>query len=61
VLIKLNQAGTFTETCLATEVVLGVADAGRVKRFLDARGDTGVVLSELATVGYRRLTRRSTT
>jgi len=59
VLIKLNQAGTFTETCLATEVVLGVADAGRVKRFLDARGDTGVVLSELATVAYRRLTRRS--
>ena len=27
VLIKLNQAGTFTETCLATEVVLGLADA----------------------------------
>jgi len=55
VLIKLNQAGTFTETCLATEVVLGVADAGRVKRFLDARGDTGVVLSELATVGVSSL------
>ncbi len=51
VLIKLNQAGTFTETCLATEVVLGVADAGRVKRFLDARGDTTLVLSELAKVG----------
>jgi enolase len=51
VLIKLNQAGTFTETCLATEVVLGVADAGRVKRFLDARGDTSLVLSELAKVG----------
>jgi enolase len=55
VLIKLNQAGTFTETCLATEVVLGVADEGRVKRFLDARGDTGVVLSELAKVGVGSL------
>jgi enolase len=55
VLIKLNQAGTFTETCLATEVVLGVADAGRVKRFLDARGDTGIVLSELAKVGVSSL------
>jgi enolase len=51
VLIKLNQAGTFTETCLATEVVLGVADATRVKRFLDARGDTSLVLSELDKVG----------
>jgi enolase len=51
VLIKLNQAGTFTETCLATEVVLGIADAGRVKKFLDARGDTSLVLSELAKVG----------
>ncbi len=50
VLIKLNQAGTFTETCLATEVVLGVADAGRVKRFLDARGDTALVRAELAKV-----------
>jgi enolase len=55
VLIKLNQAGTFTETCLATEVVLGVADAARVKRFLDARGDTGIVLSELAKVGVGSL------
>jgi enolase len=55
VLIKLNQAGTFTETCLATEVVLGVADAGRVKRFLDARGDTALVLAELAKVGVGSL------
>jgi enolase len=55
VLIKLNQAGTFTETCLATEVVLGVADAGRVKKFLDARGDTALVLSELAKVGVPSL------
>jgi enolase len=55
VLIKLNQAGTFTETCLATEVVLGIADAGRVKRFLDARGDTALVLSEIAKVGVSSL------
>ena len=51
VLIKLNQAGTFTETCLASEVVLGLADTGRVKKYLDARGDTGVVMAELAKVG----------
>jgi enolase len=51
VLIKLNQAGTFTETCLATEVVLGLADAKRVKKFLDVRGDTNIVLAELAKVG----------
>jgi enolase len=50
VLIKLNQAGTFTETCLASEVVLGLADPDRVKRFLDARGDTGIVMAELAKV-----------
>ena len=34
VLIKLNQAGTFTETCLATEVVLGLADPKRWNVFL---------------------------
>jgi enolase len=51
VLIKLNQAGTFTETCLATEVVLGLADAATVKKFLDARGDTALVLQELAKLG----------
>jgi enolase len=55
VLIKLNQAGTFTETCLATEVVLGIAKAERVAKFLDARGDTGLVLSELAKVGVSSL------
>jgi enolase len=55
VLIKLNQAGTFTETCLATEVVLGIADAGRVKRFLDARGDTALVRAELAKLGVPSL------
>jgi enolase len=37
ILIKLNQAGTFTETCLATEVVLGLADAERVEKFLKER------------------------
>ena len=51
VLIKLNQAGTFTETCLATEVVLGLADAAKVKKFLDTRGDTKIVLAELEKVG----------
>ena len=51
VLIKLNQAGTFTETCLATSVVLGCADAKTVKLFLDARGDTAIVLDELKKVG----------
>ena len=51
VLIKLNQAGTFTETCLATAVVLGVADPGQVRAFLDARKDTALVLEELKKVG----------
>ena len=55
VLIKLNQAGTFSETCLASEVVLGVAEAARVKKFLDARGDTAMVLAELAKVGVKTL------
>ncbi|HEX7510133.1 MAG TPA: hypothetical protein VF335_02440 [Chitinivibrionales bacterium] len=55
VLIKLNQAGTFSETCLASEVVLGAAEAARVKKFLDARGDTAVVLAELAKVGVKTL------
>jgi enolase len=55
VLIKLNQAGTFTETCLASEVTLGVADAARVKKFLVARGDLKIVLDELAKVGVKSL------
>jgi enolase len=55
VLIKLNQAGTFTETCLATEVVLGVADAARIERFLVARGDLDIVLAECAKVGVHSL------
>ncbi len=51
VLIKLNQAGTFTETCLATEIVLGLADAKKVEKFLAARGDLPRVLSEIAEKG----------
>jgi enolase len=55
VLIKLNQAGTFTETCLATEVVLGIADARRVETFLSARKDLKNVLSELKKIGVKSL------
>ncbi len=55
VLIKLNQAGTFTETCLATAVVLGCANVKTVKMFLDARGDTALVLDELKKVGVASL------
>jgi enolase len=55
VLIKLNQAGTFTETCLATEIVLGLADIRRVRAFLEARGDIAIVCQELARVGIRSL------
>jgi enolase len=46
VLIKLNQAGTFTETRLAVEVVLGIADAELVETFLRARGDLDVIIEE---------------
>ena len=55
VLIKLNQAGTFTETCLATQVVLGLADVKTVTMFLDVRGDTAYVLDELKKVGVSSL------
>ncbi len=51
VLIKLNQAGTFTETCLATDIVLGLADVKRVELFLKARKDTDGVLKELRKLG----------
>ncbi len=47
VLIKLNQAGTFTETRLATEIVLGLADPEEVETFLEARNDMAGVLAEL--------------
>ena len=55
VLIKLNQAGTFTETCLATEIVLGLADIERVERFLAARRDLKGVLKDLKALGVNSL------
>ncbi len=55
ILIKLNQAGTFTETCLATDIVLGVAEASRVEKFLGARGDLSSVLGALKEVGVNSL------
>jgi enolase len=55
VLIKLNQAGTFTETCLATEIVLGIADVERVERFLSARKDLKNVLKDLKVLGVSSL------
>lgn len=55
VLIKLNQAGTFTETRLATEVVLGLADPAEVETFLEARGDLPFILEECAKVGVGSL------
>jgi enolase len=56
VLIKLNQAGTFTETRLATEVVLGLADGKLVEKFLRARGDLDLILEECGEVGVKSLT-----
>jgi len=55
VLIKLNQSGTFTETCLATEIVLGLADVNKVEKFLTARKDLKGVLKELKTLGVKNL------
>ncbi len=55
VLIKLNQAGTFTETALATEIVLGIADVARVEKFLTARKDLKQVLKGLKEVGVESL------
>lgn len=55
-LIKLNQAGTFTETCLATEIVLGFADVKRVETFLAARGDVDDVLKAIKKLGVNSLT-----
>ncbi len=51
VLIKLNQAGTFTETALATDIVLGLAGTERVEKFLAARKDLKGVLKELKVLG----------
>ncbi|HLE10508.1 MAG: hypothetical protein A2504_14415 [Bdellovibrionales bacterium RIFOXYD12_FULL_39_22] len=55
ILIKLNQAGTFTETCLASEIVLGVADTARVEKFLGARGDLDYVMGQLQELGIHSL------
>ncbi len=61
VLIKLNQAGTFTETCLATGIVLGIADDNRVEKFLkarklpDDRNEFQYVLDELKKIGINSL------
>ena len=54
-LIKLNQAGTFTETCLATEIVLGIADVKRVEKFLTARNDIKQVVKELEKFGVKSI------
>ncbi len=55
VLIKLNQAGTFTETALASEIVLGLACYKKVERFLKARKDYDKVLKELNDVGVKSI------
>ncbi|MBF0297577.1 MAG: hypothetical protein HQK51_02590 [Oligoflexia bacterium] len=55
VLIKLNQAGTFTETRLASEVVLGLADVKLVEEFLAARGDLKNVLAALQSIDVKSL------
>ena len=55
VLIKLNQAGTFTETVLASQIVLGLADNAEVKQFLEARGDLAKVLADLKALGVKSL------
>ncbi|MCP4627506.1 MAG: hypothetical protein GY850_28930, partial [bacterium] len=55
ILIKLNQAGTFTETCLATEITLGLADVDRVEQFLTARKDLKDVLKQLEELGVGSL------
>jgi enolase len=55
VLIKLNQAGTFTETRLAVEVVLGLADHEMVAEFLSTRGDLDFILAECKKVGVESL------
>jgi enolase len=61
VLIKLNQAGTFTETRLAAEIVLGLADPVMVRTFLEARKnkdnvtDLQTVLGSLKETGVESL------
>lgn len=55
VLIKLNQAGTFTETRLASEIVLGLADPKLVEKFLVARKDIKIVLEQLKAIGVKSI------
>ncbi len=55
VLIKLNQAGTFTETLLASQIVLGVANDEEVEQFLRARGDYKKVMTDLKSLGIKSL------
>jgi enolase len=55
VLIKLNQAGTFTETRLASEIVLGLADPEMVITYLKARKDLPYVMEELKKVGVNSI------
>ncbi len=55
ILIKLNQAGTFTETCLAAEIALGLADVKRVEKFLDARNELVGVIAELKNLEVKDL------
>jgi enolase len=55
VLIKLNQAGTFTETRLASEIVLGLADVNKVEKYLTARGDMKKVMNDLKALGIKSL------
>lgn len=55
VLIKLNQAGTFTETLLASQIVLGVADVEEVEMFLKARKDIRNVTRDLKELGVSSL------
>lgn len=55
ILIKLNQAGTFTETKLAAAIVLGFADVDEVEDFLIARGDLEYVIDELKKINVATL------
>jgi enolase len=55
VLIKLNQAGTFSETRLAIEIVLGLAETKQVEQFLKARGDLEGILAECEKLGVESL------
>ncbi|OFZ26605.1 MAG: hypothetical protein A2381_16565 [Bdellovibrionales bacterium RIFOXYB1_FULL_37_110] len=55
ILIKLNQAGTFTETRLASDIVLGLGSFDEVNEYLKARGDLKYVMGELDKLGISSL------